>query len=253
MSLASKVGRLVGHYRGSAPCYDSVGQRLIDQSGNGMHLPLLAGTPTFAPYSGSTGLIMRGDTYWGCPIIDTVPVVPQPTKCTLVAVVWPKILGSDVYPFVQSAERVYAYNGDPAWQAPTDAYGAAGTSTVQPLLEALGSGNANNVRAGTPSFAASTVYNPGAWNVVQGVFDPDIPQMQIRKDNDAFTVIPIQTGYSLAAMDDWRLGYKATPVVTTGGGDFAFAQLMIFNGNMPAENPTDYAALIAALVANPTA
>lgn len=250
MSLASNAGTLVSHYRGAVAGYDATGTRLLDLSGNGAHLPLLAGTPAFGTYSTKPGLQLRGDTYFGPPIIDTVPVYPFPTRYTQIAVLWANLNGIDNYSFVSGMQRDYA-NADPAWKTPTTNFESSAAAAF--AIRLFISGNGFALRGGSANYQAITTYNSSAWNVVQFAVDPDASQYRMRVNAGAWIVGAIPAGRQLVPMDDFRLGYKPTVIDTTSGRDFALSQLITLNGDPANENSDAYNALISALVADPTA
>lgn len=249
MTLASSAGQLTGQYRGSAAGFDAMNARLIDFSGNGLHLPLLGGTPAFAAYSGVTAMTMRGDTYFGCPLMDTVPVVPTAPRSTWIAAIWSNMTNSEVYDFIIATLRDYALS-DHAWITPSTTFENSSGIASSPRMRIRADGYAFG---GSLNFAVYAPIPASAWNIVQVTQDPDNLQYRVRVGTGAWQVTAIGSlNLTIPSADDFRLGYRTTPITTTGGYDFAMAQTLFYAGDPANENPAAYNALIAALITDPT-
>jgi hypothetical protein len=251
MTLQSNAGRLRAHWRLSSSGYDASNARLTDQSGNGNHLPKLAGTPNFGTFGGQPSMEMKGDVYFGG-AADFVP-----TKFTVVMPVFSNLgAGAILQPF-HLCQREYAEQApgganDPAFTLPLDSFGAGPAfGTWGQRLKFTGTTTVLGGSLQTVDFASAT-FTANAWNVVQWVLDPDSLQVRIRVGTGAWIVATITSDQrtQVPMFDELRLGYTATPV---GAGLFASSQCMIFNGVAPDENASGYASLISALVADPNA
>lgn len=246
MTLQSEAGRLHGHWRTTVTGYDATNARLTDLTGNGNHLPKIAGTPdftkTFDSVSGT--MEMLGSVYFG----GKTAADMLPSKFTLVM---PMFLappgGTTINPFYATL-REYAASGDPAWQSPT-----AITSGVGADLEAHRiriNGDFYGSLVGSLTIGVGGTYTFNDWNVFQMVVDPDGAQIRARIGTGAWSVVALPNQYQIPMIDEARFGWGETPLAANSA---ALSQIILYSGVAPDENPTEYGALIAALVADPKA
>lgn len=253
MSIASKVGKLAGHQRGSRIGYNASRARLTDFSGAGLHLPKLAGQPAFGTYSGREALIMRGDVYFGPPLLGGIPTVPPLVSYTRIAVVWVQAPQGGVgdYNFFQTIARQYA-GGDRAWQTPLGDFNSGDPGVLNSYRMSV-NGDFNSARTGSLIDNINLTHVPGAWNVFQFVVDPFNAQLRGRIGAGTWEVCALPAHRGLVAEDDLRLGYRSQgPIDPATGKDFAFAQLITIQGDPATQNSEAYNALIASLMADPT-
>jgi hypothetical protein len=242
VSFQTAAGQLIGHWRTTAEGYDGEAAQLVDLSGNGNHLPKLAGAPTFGTYGGHLGLQLRGDNYFG-----GKPMVQfWPSAFTLVMPVFVNGVGG-TFAFLQGDLRD---NTDPDWEnfAAGFGLGAVAQQSFRAQVGLFGNAVIGNLGGGGVGFN----YTDNAWNVMQFVCDPDASVCKARIGNAAWTVAQVPNGqYMLPYLfNDFRLGYRSANVPA---GSFAMGQMMLYFGNAPADHAKDYTALISALVADPNA
>jgi hypothetical protein len=242
VSLQSAVGQLAAHWRMANLGYDTAASRIPDLSGNGNHLPKLAGSPTFGTYGGFAGMQMLGDNYYG----GKAAVPYLPSAFTLVAAVFTNGLAG-AYAWLQAEERD---NTDPDWENFSAAFGAGSIAAASFRMSTDNLGNVVMGNLGGGGIGTTAPNN--AWSIYQFVVHPDTSTVRGRVGSGAWLVANVNDGlYGLPyRYNDLRLGYRSS---NTGAGSFAMAQMMLFDGDAVHENATAYAALISALMADPTA
>lgn len=244
MTLQSAAGNLHAHWRTTPIGYDATNIRLIDQTGNGRHLLKLAGAPAFATYGGAMQVMtMDGTTYFGGPKAADF----WPSSFTLVAAVYLTNIGTgkSVHPF-WALLRDYAATNDPAWENPTDTFGSSSRAALGCFIRALEGGYLSGGNVGNNIQSVDYVFN--AWNILQLVVAPKDAQFRFRLGNGPWDVSSTGNGAEMPLYDEIRLGFsESLPVVNAA----ASAQFILFKGDPPTEKPTEYAALITALMVDP--
>lgn len=240
--MASKIAS----YRLTAAGFDDANDRLIDESGMGNHLPLLAGVPDFTGvYGGKTCFKMHGTAYFGGPCLL------QPEVWTAICVLHPLVLAGESLNYVWGSGRVYALS-DPGHAAPTQPF-EDGTSTTAQFTAHRA--RVNNVGGLTGvDIGGSVTQNTGfvsdAWNVVTDVWNGETSQVKKRWNQAAWGSSPITQHYQVGMMEEWRVGYRPTGL-TVASNHLGALRVEIYAGDFSLDDPAGYAARIAALVATP--
>lgn len=239
------MATLFGSYRMTAQGYDDGNDRLIDESGLGNHLPLLAGTPDFTgSYSSKTCFKMHGDAYFGGANLM------HPEAWTVIMVVHPKVLAGETLNMLWASGRVYdaTDHGHTSASEPFE----DGTSTTAQLT-------AHRVRMTSSlalvghdydSASTSTGLTLDAWNVLTAVWNGESSQVRARWGTSAWTTDTITQHYQVGMMEEMRLGYRPT-ALTTASNHLGVLRADIYVGDFTTDDPTAYAARIAALTTTP--
>jgi len=240
------MATLVGSYRFTAAGYDAANTRLIDESGMGNHLPLIAGSPDFTgSYDSKTAFKMFGTAYFGGPNI----LLPE---CwSAISVLHPNISGAETLNYIWGSGRYYAYS-DPGHLTASQPF-EDGTSSPAQLYAQRGRISGTGGLTGTDinSVSTTTGYVSDDWNVVTDVWNGTTGVVKKRFGTAATATGTISQHYQLSMMEEIRLGYRPTALTTTGTYHLGCLRIDIYAGDITVDDPAGYAARVAALVATP--
>lgn len=244
------MAKLIASYRFSATGYDAPNTRLIDESGLGNHLPLLAGSPDFTgSYSGKTCFKMHGTAYFGGASLL------HPECWTAISVLHPKVLAGESLNYIWATGRDYAmtdhghqtplglYEGDVTFVSPTTSQFIAHRARI------TDTGGVTGCDVGG-SVTTTTGFVSDAWNVVTDVWNGESSQIKKRFGTAAWATSAITQHYQVGMQEEWRLGYRPSGL-TVAANHLGCLRIEIYSGDYATEDPTGYAARVAALVANP--
>lgn len=239
------MAELIASYRLALAGYDAANTRLIDESGMGNHLPLLAGAPDFTGvYSAKTCFKMHGTAYFGGPSL----LLPE---CwSAITVLHPKVLAGETLNYLWATGRNYAAtdHGHAAAAQPfEDGTGTPAQSTAQRarILETTGltGTDLHNVTTGTGMVV-------DAWNVVSDVWNGETSQVKKRFGVAAWASAAIAQHYQVGMQEEMRIGYRPTGL-TVAGNHLGALRMDIYAGDISLDDPAGYAARVNALIANP--
>lgn len=207
------MSKLIASWRTTSLGYDAANTRLLDESGNGNHLPLLGGTPDFTgSYGGVSGVWnMVGTAYFGRENLL------QASCHTAILTLHPNLNAADTIRALWATGRFYPQNGDPGHQSPALPFEDGTFSGAQldaPFVQIEPTncqfGNAySNVRPGS-GFTAN------AWNVLTYVWSGDTSQVKGRFGTGVWGTAAIAQHYQGLLLEEMRLGYKPFNLTTTG-------------------------------------
>lgn len=241
------MAHLIASYRFASAGYDAANTRLIDESGLGNHLPLLAGTPDFTgSWGGKTAFKMTGAAYFGGANLL------HPEVWTAISVIHPKLAGSETLNYIWGTSRAYAFS-DHGHQSPTQPFEDGTSSTGQFIAHRAritDSGGSCGPDTGG-LVTTSTGLNIDAWNVVTDIWNGETSQVKKQWNAAGFASGAILQHYQVGMMEEMRLGYRPTALTTTGTNHLGCLRIDIYAGDYALDDPTGYAARVAALMATP--
>jgi len=244
------MAHLIASYRMTAAGYDANNTRLLDESGNGNHLPLLAGVPDFTgTYSGKTGFKMHGTAYFGGANLL------HPECWTAISVLHPKVLAGESLNYLWASGRAYA-NADPGHQAPLAPYEGDVTFVSPTTAQFIAhrarihdTGGVTGCDTGG-SVAHTTGFVSDAWNVVSDVWNGETSQVKKRFGAAAWGSAAITQHYQVGMLEELRIGYRPAGL-TVAANHLGALRVEIYAGDYSVDDPAGYAARVAALVATP--
>lgn len=241
------MAHLIGSYRFSTTGYDAANTRLIDESGLGNHLPLIAGTPDFTgSWSSKTGFKMYGTAYFGGPNLLA------PDCWTAISVLHPNLNAGETLNYVWATGRNYALT-DPAHQTAAQPF-QDGTSSTAQFTAHRAQMRVTDGIAGVDiggSVTASNGLTVDAWNVVTDVWNGESSQVKKRWNTGTWASGAITQHYQVGMLEEMRIGYRPTALTTSGSYHLGCLRIDLYAGDFATENATEYAARVAALVATP--
>lgn len=241
------MSHLIASYRLTSAGYDAANTRLLDESGNGNHLPLLAGTPDFTgSYSSKTCFKMHGTAYFGG------ANVMLPACWTAISVLHPKVLAGESLNYLWASGRVYAAN-DPGHQTPTQPFEDGTGTTAQfsaNYCRVTDAGGATGMALAGCTVTQNTGFVSDAWNVVTDVWNGETSQVKKQWGTGGFASAAIAQHYQVGMLEEMRIGYRPSGL-TVAANHLGALRVDIYAGEYPIDDPAGYAARIAALTATP--
>lgn len=242
------MSKLIASYRTSPTGYDATNTRLVDESGLGNHLPLLAGTPDFSTaYGGKTAWSMKGDAYFGGPNLMF------PEIFTVIMAIHPYLTGGETLKALWSSGRDYAPT-DPGHEATNSAFASVTLGNYGYTARFLSVEDAS-IQVGNlfGAYRSSVGFTANAWNIVTFVWNGETSLRKLRIGNGTIETDPMAQNTQVDKIEEMRLGYRATNITTTAGKHLGCLRADIHVGDYTLDDPTGYAARIAQLIADPSA
>lgn len=239
------MAKLFASYRMTAQGYDATNTRLIDESGLGNHLPLLSGTPDFTgSYSSKTAFKMHGSAYFGGANLL------NPEAWTAIMVVHPKVLAGETLNMVWSSGRYYPLT-EHGHVTPSLPFEDGTSSTAQLTAHRIRmTDSVALVGHDYDSASTSTGLTLDAWNVLTAVWNGESSQVRARWGTSAWMTDAITQHYQVGMMEEMRIGYRPT-ALTTASNHLGVLRIDIYSGDFTTDDPTAYAARVAALTTTP--